>query len=52
MTQGLGALAKLTFSLCLIVIVCEIRAVDDIVSKGSFHYNISVFLILEVLGED
>lgn len=52
MAQGRGALTKLTFDLCLVFIVCEIGAVDNMVSKGSFNDNISVFLFLEVLGED
>lgn len=52
MTQGLEALNKLKFSLCLSFLVCEIRTVDDMVSKGFFNFNISVFLFLEVLGKD
>lgn len=52
MTQGLGTLIKLMFNLCFVCIVCEIRAVDDMVSKGSFNDSILVFLFQEILGED
>lgn len=50
LTKGLEALTKVTFSLCLwlSLLLCKTRAVDGLASKGSFNFNISVFLFLEV----